>query len=63
VGRLLLWCPNERKLVETPFAFTREQYERIDLGDENEWVSNALLCPECGELHEWDKSNTLLRPD
>ncbi len=55
--RVMIECPETRKLVYTGLNLDWFAFESTQLGE------NALRCPSCGGVHAWDKKDVQLVAD
>jgi hypothetical protein len=57
MSALLFECPITRRLVETGIAIDYAKLRKVQP------VTVHLLCPRCGQPHEWKLSEGLLKDD
>jgi len=54
--RVMIRCPNTKKLVPTGFAMEKNAFDNptFDL------TNNTVHCPACGKDHTWSKRDAVL---
>ena len=55
MGQIVIKCPKTGQLVSTGMAMNWQSYTSATLTQKT--LSN---CPECGDSHTWDKTDTQL---
>ena len=57
MARVMIECPQTHKPVYTGNNFTWMEFDSLALGE------HELRCPECGQVHRWNKSEAYLVAD
>jgi hypothetical protein len=57
MGMVFVFCPAAKEMVPTGIGMDKQSYESASL------TKNSFRCPACGQMHEWDKENSLLGKD
>ena len=51
MARIMIVCPSTGKYISAGIAMDRMSFESCEMS------GNQVGCPECGEVHTWDKKD------
>lgn len=54
VRRVMIACPQTGESISTGMAMDEESFESAALSQK------SVQCPECGQIHTWDKEDAFL---
>ena len=57
MSQVLITCPETKRPVYTGLNYEWPSFESADL------PRQTLKCPQCGNIHSWQKSEAYLRAD
>ena len=57
MGQIVIKCPVTGRLVPTGMGADKSSFEA------SSYEGNSFQCPECGNMHTWDKKDAQLQDD
>jgi predicted RNA-binding Zn-ribbon protein involved in translation (DUF1610 family) len=55
MGNIVITCPKTGKTISTGMSMDKASFESATLTD------NSVQCPECGQMHVWNKKDAQVK--